>query len=212
MKYKVGDRVRIKKDLRSTIFQFPKKAFELEGKIVTITKESREGYLINETGSFMWFSEMFEGLAKLTKKEVEKKMKQLPSFRLNVGKGNKTYILKDDAVKLMQKLEESEGAKELAYKQAVASGVIEVDDKEYLVTEQKNKQAVPRQWVVSLTHPDGHISYVKSLEIRSHYKFPSAEDTPLLAEALEFDTKEKAESITSLIGDGEVIEVGSLDD
>lgn len=79
MKFKVGDRVRIKKDLKEG---YDYKLYvnddmeELAGKIVTITRAWENcgaKYEINEdAGTNTWTEDMFEGLAIITKEELFK--------------------------------------------------------------------------------------------------------------------------------------------
>ena len=77
MKFKVGDKVRIRKDLKEGHdykLYVNDDMEELAGEIVTITKvygDCDTEYEINEdTGENSWTEDMFEGFAKLTKEEL----------------------------------------------------------------------------------------------------------------------------------------------
>ena len=80
MKFKVGDKVRIRKDLKegdSFEIYVTDEMEELAGKIVTITKVNKTlasvRYVIDkDDGFYSWSEDMFEGLAQLTKEELFK--------------------------------------------------------------------------------------------------------------------------------------------
>lgn len=80
MKFKVGDKVRIRKDLKegdSFEIYVADEMEELAGKIVTITKVNKTlasvRYVIDkDDGFYSWSEDMFEGLAQLTKEELFK--------------------------------------------------------------------------------------------------------------------------------------------
>ena len=80
MKFKVGDRVRIRKDLKkgdSFEIYVTDEMEELAGEIVTITQVNKSlisvRYVIDkDDGIFSWSEDMFEDLAKPTKEELFK--------------------------------------------------------------------------------------------------------------------------------------------
>lgn len=66
MKYKIGDKVRVREDLEECKFygfNFNKKMAELKGKVVEIEDVGSTSYSIKEDRYF-WAEEMFSGLAK----------------------------------------------------------------------------------------------------------------------------------------------------
>lgn len=90
MKYKVGDKVRIKKELKEgkkygdCVATYS--MIRLAGKIVTIKRVNANSYKIEEDNNdWYWTKEMFEGSIKLTKKEL---------FDMPIG--TKIKVEKDD--------------------------------------------------------------------------------------------------------------------
>ena len=67
MKYKVGDKVRVRKNLALGSHygreKFVEKMKSFIGKAVTISKVCDASYMILEDGGYAWTDEMFEGLA-----------------------------------------------------------------------------------------------------------------------------------------------------
>ena len=79
MKYKVGDKVRIRRDLRIHTYygdcMFVSEMNDYKGSVVTISKVFPTYYCIEEDiGTWIWTDEMFEGLAddELTAEEAIK--------------------------------------------------------------------------------------------------------------------------------------------
>ena len=67
MKYKVGDKVRVKNDLEACTeygdYRFVRKMKDYRGKVVTISKRNSNSYRIEkDNGEFFWTDEMFEDL------------------------------------------------------------------------------------------------------------------------------------------------------
>ena len=76
MKFKVGDRVRIRKDLKKGYdfkYYVADKMEKFKGKTVTIYSVNSEAYRIEEDNmNWDWTEDMFEGLAIITKEELFK--------------------------------------------------------------------------------------------------------------------------------------------
>jgi ribosomal protein S17 len=77
MKYKIGDKVRVREDLEigdyygAQTFEYPMNKFI--GTLVTISEVRKDEYLIEEDGTYGWTDEMFEGKVRESKKETEEK-------------------------------------------------------------------------------------------------------------------------------------------
>lgn len=77
MKFKVGDKVRVRKDLEAYEeygnFDFSESMEKYKGKIVTIKAINSDSYFIGEdNGDYYWTDEMFEGLARFTKSDLQR--------------------------------------------------------------------------------------------------------------------------------------------
>lgn len=77
MKYKVGDKVKVRKDLKNYelvgCYLFTKEMGTYRGKNVTIRNVSRDGYEIEEdNGAYQWIDEMLEPVEELTAEELAK--------------------------------------------------------------------------------------------------------------------------------------------
>lgn len=75
MKYKVGDRVRIREDLQPNVeyegYYFVPDMGDFKGEIATVIKVCGDGYRINEDGGdWKWTDEMFEPV-EFTKKDLK---------------------------------------------------------------------------------------------------------------------------------------------
>ena len=98
MKYKVGDKVKVREDLKLGWYgciNTTGKMCELVGKTVTIANRNHDTYNIAELFGFNWTDEMFEGLA-----ENNKEIKMEPKFNIvsyNVY-DNKTIVVRFDNV------------------------------------------------------------------------------------------------------------------
>ena len=88
MKYKVGDKVKIRTDLRTDTkygtTQVVDEMCTLCGQVVTIKEiyAKDQSYFIEEDNGWFWTDEMFEGLIKTTKQPVSYTHLTLPTKRI----------------------------------------------------------------------------------------------------------------------------------